>query len=214
MINLLYGHYLKVKYRMLGAMMKNSFLKAFVLVPLFMVFGKRWEKQHQDRVAKASLARTRWFEEHTDPVFGRPPESAYSNKDRLTPDGKMYEVCRYQPPFRNSTLPALEVDQFPSVEQKSVFLWLEKKMDDVAQLVPGLLLVSSENDIEPGAFFFRTSTPEVAAAAFDPKYIRTISLKGARPVRWTIYFDATIDQDVYGQIEGEDEITKKAHLFM
>lgn len=179
-----------------------------------MIFGKRWERQYQNRVEAATSAKAKWFENHTDPVFGRPPDTAYFNKDRITPDGKTYEVYQYKSPFRTSTLTKLEIDIWPPEEQKAVFLWLESKMDAISSLVPGLLLTSSEEDVGPGSYFYGITTPEQAAAAFDPKYIYAITLKGANPVRWVIHFNATIEQDVAGHIEGENEIIRSAYLFM
>jgi hypothetical protein len=216
MINYLYGLYLKVEARILGAVWTNPYLKAFVLVPVYMVFGKRWEKHYKELMASAALEKTRWFDEHTDPVFGRPPDTAYFNKDRIAPDGKIYEVYKYRPPFRPCRVGTLdlETDQSASIEQREMFLWLESKMDAIAKLVPGLLLTSSEDDLAPGSCFFGVPKPEEAATAFDSQYIDAIWLKGVNPVKWKIRFNATIEQDVGGYIEGEDEIVRRACLYM
>ena len=166
-----------------------------------------------------SRVEEQWYQEHTDTVFGRPVDDCHRWHEARSADGLKIIAPRpyeFNAPVRYTETGFVKVrtDEFPLINQKAVFLWIEAEMEHVAGQVPELLLRSKLEDLEDESWFEPVVQPAKAAEAFKPKHIYHISFKGISPVVWRIRFYSLVEQNCRGTIRGEDMNIKSAMLWL
>ena len=154
--------------------------------------------------------REAWLVEHTDPLFGRPVDTAtdlYFNRARRSWDTQNI-LNEYHAPFRFKEDGYVEVttDEFPLLDQKFIFEWMTEHMNEISGAVPRLLLQSPNDGI----------SNEEAATAFSPHRVTEIIFQGSQPVVWRMLFDTELGEGeaFRGEIRGKDQTIESAALFM
>jgi hypothetical protein len=160
----------------------------------------------EDYMEGRTLKAEAWRKKHADPLFGLPDEDY----------GWLEFTCWTfsKAPFqhaRSSTVKVRSLGQ-PSSECREMFLWLERNILTIRDIVPDLL-------IEEAKFNNKTECygevdAERAAVAFAPEGIFCVEFLEEQPEQWEIRSYHPIDQDVYVTIQGSNETVTRAFLSM
>jgi hypothetical protein len=147
-----------------------------------------------------------WLVEHTDPLFGRPNDSAnvhYFEMARSSWDARNV-LNDYRVPFKFSRdgFVAVIPDEFPLLDQKFIFEWMVEHMDEI--------VATLRHDSE----ICTDGLSRQAAQSFNPEQILEITFKGSEPVVLGIRFEADVDygESVDGMIEGKDQNVKSVSV--
>ena len=160
----------------------------------------------EDYMEGRALRAEAWRKKNADPLFGLPDED--------------YERLQFacwtfsKAPFQHTPSSTVKVRSLgqPSSECREMFLWLERNILTIRDIVSDLLVEEAKFNNKTECF------GEVDAAratvAFAPEGIFCVEFLDERPEKWAILAHHPTDQDVYVTIQGHNEMVNRAFLSM